>query len=109
MVAEPEKSPQEQIMEGVWSIALQSVVILFAAAFGVFIGYQLWGDAPELKVQVETMDKQIIELKNEREAQSGRQALCDRDKDDFKKRLDKAFEQKNECQRELSQLKGGGQ
>ncbi len=109
MVAEAEKSPQDQIKEGIWSIALQSVVILFAAAFGVFIGYQLWGDAPDLKVQVEALDKQVIELKNEREAQSGRQALCDRDKEDFKKRLDKAFEQKNECQRELSQLKASGQ
>lgn len=105
MADEAEKSPQDQIKEGIWRIALQSVVILAGIAFGVFIGYQLWGDAPDLKLQVATLEQQIQELKNDREAQAGRQALCERDKEDFKKRVDKAFDQKNECMKELADMK----
>ena len=105
MADELEKSPQEQIKEGICRIALWTVVVLAGAAFGVFIGYELWGDAPDLRLQVSSFEQQVLELKNDREAQAGRQALCERDKEDFKKRVDKAFDQRNECQRELSELK----
>ncbi len=105
MADELEKSPQEQIKEGIWRIALWTVVIVAGAAFGTFIGYELWGDAPDLRLQVSSFEQQVLELKNEREAQAGRQALCERDKEEFKKRVDKAFEQKNECQRQLAELK----
>jgi hypothetical protein len=105
MTDELDKSPQEQIKEGIWRIALWAVVIAAGMAFGIFIGYLLWGDAPDLRSQVASLEQQKLELKNEREAQAGRQALCERDKEDFKKRVDKAFDQKNECQRELAELK----
>ena len=100
-----EKTPQEQIKEGIWRISLQVVVIVVAMAFGVFIGHLMWGDAPALKEQVGTLIQQIQDLKNEREAQSGRQALCERDKKDFKKRLDKLFDQNNELKKEVADLK----
>jgi cell division protein FtsB len=100
-----DKTPQEQIKEGMWRIALQTVVVLSAMAFGVLIGHILWGDAPELKQQVTARDQQITELKNEREAQAGAQALCERDKEDFKKRMDKVFDKNNELQREVADLK----
>jgi cell division protein FtsB len=105
MTDERDKTPQEQIKEGIWRIALQTVVVLSAMAFGVLIGHILWGDAPELKQQVAARDQQITELKNEREAQAGAQALCERDKEEFKKRLDKVFERNNELQREVADLK----
>jgi hypothetical protein len=105
MADEGGKSPQEQIKEGIWRIALQTVVILVAMVFGVFIGHLLWGDAPMLKTQVESLNQNVQELKNEREAQAGAQALCERDKEEFKKRLDKVFERNNELQREVTSLK----
>jgi hypothetical protein len=100
-----ERTPQEQIKEGIWRISLQVVVILVAMAFGVFVGHLMWGDAPALKEQVGTLTQNIQELKNDREAQAGRQALCERDKKDFKKRLDKLFDQNNELKKELTDLK----
>jgi predicted negative regulator of RcsB-dependent stress response len=105
MPGEEDKSPQEQIKEGMWRIATQTVVILFAIAFGVLFGYMLWGDAPELKIQVDGYEKQVQELKNEREGQNARQAMCERDKADFKKRLDKVFDKHSACQKELNELK----
>lgn len=100
-----DKTPQEQIKEGIWRIALQTVVVLSAMAFGVLIGHILWGDAPELKQQVAARDQQVTELKNEREAQAGALALCQRDKEESKKRLDKTFERNNELQKEVGDLK----
>ena len=104
MPDEQDKSPQEQIKEGIWRIALQSVVILVAAAAGVFIGYQLWGDAPELKVTVGELTQQVQALKNDREAQDAVQAMCERDKKDYKTRLDKVFKKNNTLQRRLADL-----
>ena len=106
MPVETEKTAQEQIKEGVWRVALQTVVIVVAMAFGVFIGHLLWGDAPVLKEQVESLTQQVQGLKNDREAQNSRQAMCERDKTDFKKRLDKVFDRNNDLQRQLKQLKG---
>lgn len=105
MPDEQDKTPQEQIKEGIWRIALQTVVILVAMAFGVFVGHMLWGDAPALKEEVAALTTQIQELKNEREAQAGRQALCERDKTDFKKRLDKILDRNNELQKQVKQLR----
>ena len=52
MTDERDKTPQEQIKEGIWRIALQTVVVLSAMAFGVLIGHLLWGDASDLRQQV---------------------------------------------------------
>ena len=103
-MADTDTSPEEQIKEGIWRIATQTIVVLGSMAFGVLIGYQLWGDAPALAEQVDALTKQVQELKNDREAQAGRFSLCDRDKNEFKKRLDKCFDQKNELQGEITDL-----
>jgi cell division protein FtsB len=105
MPVEEEQTPQEQIMQGIWRIALQTVVVLVCIAFGIFIGYTLWGDAPELKDKVVALTDQVQTLKNEREAQNARTAMCERDKADFKKRLDKTFDRNNELQQEVTDLK----
>jgi hypothetical protein len=105
MPEEREKTPQEQIMEGIWRIALQTVVILVSIGAGVFIGFQLWGDAPELKEKLSSANQHILELKNEREAEEARNAMCERDKNDFKKRLDKVFDRNNDLQRQVAELK----
>lgn len=105
MPEEGAKTPQEQIKEGIWRIALQTVVILVAIAFGVFIGYQLWGDAPEVRVRVDNLEQEVQELKNEREAQNARLAMCERDKTDFKTRLDKVFDKNSQLQKQLGELR----
>lgn len=106
MSVEEEQTPQEQIKQGIWRIALQTVVILVCIVFGVFIGYQMWGDAPQLKERIGAYEEQVQQLKNEREAQNARQAMCERDKSDFKSRLDKTFDKNAELQKKLKELEG---
>jgi len=106
MSVEADQTPQEQIKQGIWRIALQTVVILVCIVFGVFIGYQLWGDAPQLKERIVAFEEQVQTLKNEREAQNARQAMCERDKSDFKQRLDKTFDKNTELQKQLKTLQG---
>jgi len=105
MPEEGAKTPQEQIKEKIWRIALQAVIILVAVAFGVLIGYQLWGDAPYLKEQVAALTQNVQELKNEREGSSAIQAMCEREKNDCKGRLEKAYEQKDELQKQVAELR----
>lgn len=105
MPGEEAKTPQEQIKEGIWRIALQTVVILVAIVFGVFIGYQLWGDAPDLRLKVVALDQQILELKNEREAQDKMRVMTERARDEAQKRRDKCFEQKGELQKQIAELR----
>jgi len=105
MPEEEAKTPQEQIKEGIWRIALQTVVILVAIVFGVFIGYQLWGDAPDLRLKIEAFDQQVLELKNEREAQDKMRVMTERARDEAQKRRDKCFEQKGELQKQLAELR----
>jgi hypothetical protein len=106
MSVEADQTPQEQIKQGIWRIALQTVVILVCIVFGVFIGYELWGDAPQLKIKIGALGEQVQTLKNEREGQNARQAMCERDKADFKQRLDKTFDKNTELQKQLKAMQG---
>jgi cell division protein FtsB len=106
MPDEPEMTPQEQVKEGIWRMTLWSLVIAVSIGFGVFIGFQLWGDAPRLAKQVAGLEQQVADLKKEREGAAAIQAICERDKADAQKRFEKCVDEKAALQRQLG---GGGQ
>jgi cell division protein FtsB len=106
MPEEPDKTPQEQVKEGLWRITLWTLVILVSIGFGVFLGFQLWGDAPRLAEQVQTLDLQVVELKKEREGAAAIQAICERDKADLQKRFDKCVDDKTALQRQIAEKAG---
>ena len=65
-----EKSPQQLVVETIWTYTGWSVVILACIGAGVFIGHVKWGDAAALRLKVEQYEKQVMALKNDRETKN---------------------------------------
>ncbi len=80
-------SEQKQLQEKVWTFAQRGVVLLVAVLAGVFIGYQLWGQAGRLKEQVAQLDEKVNMLQKERDTLNSQKAIIDRDKKEVEKRL----------------------
>lgn len=87
---EEEKSPQEQVKEAIWTYTGWAVIILACIGAGVFIGYEAWGDAPTLRRKVDQYEKQVLELKNNRESLQTQIAMATRDRDECQKSLEAA-------------------
>jgi predicted negative regulator of RcsB-dependent stress response len=84
-----EKTPQQQIKEAIWTYTGWVVVVLVCIGAGVFIGYTLWGDAPQLREEAARLEKRVNELKNEREALNTQMAMTTRDRDECRDTLRK--------------------
>ena len=87
---EEEKSPQEQVKEAIWTYTGWAVIILACIGAGVFIGYEAWGDAPMLRRKVDQYEKQVLDLKNTREAMQTQIAMLTRDRNECQKALETA-------------------
>ena len=85
-----DKTPQEQIKEAIWTYTGWVVVVLVCIGAGVFIGFTLWGDAPDLRSEVTRLEKRVGDLKNEREGLQTQIAMTTRDRDDCQQRLSEA-------------------
>jgi hypothetical protein len=84
----PEDSAeQKQLQEKVWTFAQRGVVLLVAMLAGVFIGYQIWGQAGALKEQVAKLEERVNILQKERDTLNSQKAIIDRDKKEVEKRL----------------------
>jgi hypothetical protein len=84
----PEDSAeQKQLQEKVWTFAQRGVVLLVAMLAGVFIGYQIWGQAGALKEQVAKLGERVNILQKERDTLNSQKAIIDRDKKEVEKRL----------------------
>jgi hypothetical protein len=84
----PEDSvEQKQLQEKVWTFAQRGVVLLVAMLAGVFVGYQVWGQAGALKEQVAKLEERVNILQKERDTLNSQKAIIDRDKKEVEKRL----------------------
>ncbi|HEX7406683.1 MAG TPA: hypothetical protein VF515_03425 [Candidatus Binatia bacterium] len=84
----PEDSAeQKQLQEKVWTFAQRGVVLLVAMLAGLFIGYQIWGQAGALKEQVAKLGERVNILQKERDTLNSQKAIIDRDKKEVEKRL----------------------
>ena len=81
METEEEKSPQQLVMEAIWTYAGWAIVIFACIGAGVFIGHVRWGDATALRGKVEQYEKQVLTLKNERETLNTRIAKATQERD----------------------------
>lgn len=88
-----EKTPQEQVKEALWRYTGWAVIILACIGAGTFIGFTAWGDAPELRKEVERLGNEINELKNERESLQTQVAMASRDRDGCEARVQQLQEQ----------------
>jgi len=84
----------EEVKEVVWTYAGWVVIILICIGAGLFIGYELWGQATSLQAQLTEQIETVNRLKNERETIKSQLALATRDKE--------------ACQRTLATQGGGG-
>ena len=83
----------EEVKEVVWTYAGWAVILLICIGAGVFIGYEMWGQATSLQAQLTEQIETVNRLKNERETIKSQLALAMRDKD--------------ACQRTLAASGGG--
>jgi predicted negative regulator of RcsB-dependent stress response len=85
METDEEKTPQQLVMEAIWTYAGWTIVILACIGAGVFIGHVKWGDADALRQKVEQYEKQVLTLKNERETLNTRIAKLTQERDSCQK------------------------
>jgi Tfp pilus assembly protein PilO len=78
---------QQQLQEKLWTITQRLVVLLVALLAGLFIGYQLWGQAGALKEQVAQLEERVNLREKERDTLKSQMAIVDRDKKDLEKRF----------------------
>ena len=83
----------EEVKEVVWTYAGWVVILLVCVGAGVFIGYELWGQASTLQAELTKQTEMVNTLKNERETIKSQLALATRDKE--------------ACQRTLANAGGG--
>jgi hypothetical protein len=79
-------SEQQQLQEKLWTFTQRGVVLLVAMLTGLFIGYQLWGQAGALKEQVDQLEEKVNMREKERDTCKSQMAIIDRDKKDIEKR-----------------------
>ena len=79
---EEEKSPQQFVMETIWTYTGWAMVLLACIGAGFYIGYLRWGDAPALKLRIDSLDKQVLSLKNDRETVNTRLAKATQERDE---------------------------
>lgn len=81
---------RSQLSEKVWVFAQRGVVLLVAMLAGLFIGYQMWGQAGALKEQVAQLDEKVAIREKERDTLKSQMAIIDRDKKEIAQRLQDA-------------------
>jgi hypothetical protein len=84
----------EEVKEVVWTYTGWAVILLVCVGAGVFIGYELWGQATSLQSELTKQTETVNALKNERETIKSQLALATRDKE--------------ACQRTLANASAGG-
>lgn len=77
----------QQLQEKLWTFAQRGVVLLVAALAGLFIGYQLWGQARQLKDEVTRLEEKSALREKERDTLKSQMAIIDRDKKELEKRM----------------------
>lgn len=71
----------EEVKDVVWTYTGWAVILLVCVGAGVFIGYELWGQASALQVELTKQTEMVNTLKNERETIKSQLALATRDKE----------------------------
>ena len=76
-----------EIRDKAWVFAQRGVIALVIFLGGVFVGYQLWGQATKLQEQVEELNEKNHVLVTERDTLRSKVAIVERDKKEVERRL----------------------
>jgi hypothetical protein len=85
---EGEGTEAEQLRERIWTYAQRGVVMAVVFFAGLFVGYQLWGQATQLREQNEELTERNQSLVKERDTERSKVTLVERDKKELERQLD---------------------
>src|SRR5215471_15537492 len=85
---EGEGTEAEQLRERIWVYAQRGVVMAVFFFAGLFVGYQLWGQATQLREQNEELTERNQSLVKERDTERSKVTLVERDKKELERQLD---------------------
>lgn len=77
-----------QLRDKVWQFAQRGVVALVVFLAGLFLGYQLWGQATKLQAQVEELTDKVQSVVKERDTERSRITLIERDKKELERQIE---------------------
>jgi septal ring factor EnvC (AmiA/AmiB activator) len=95
-----------ELRDKVWMFAQRGVLMLVVFLGGVFAGYQLWGQASQLLVQVEELNERNAGLVKERDTLRSKIALVERDKNQVMKQLEETQAKAAAAQAKIESLQG---
>jgi hypothetical protein len=78
---------KQQLQEKLWSFAQRGVVLAVAVGIGLFIGWELWGQAAALGEKVTQLEERVSIREKERDTLKSQMAIIDRDKKESEKQL----------------------
>lgn len=78
----------EQLRDRLWTYAQRGVVMAVVFFAGLFLGYQLWGQATALQEKVEELTERAQSLVKERDTERSKVTLVERDKKELERQLD---------------------
>lgn len=85
---EGEGTEAEQLRERIWTYSQRGVVLAVVFLAGLFVGYQLWGEATQLQEKVEELTERTQSLVKERDTERSKVTLIDRDKKELQRQID---------------------
>ena len=85
---EGEGTEAEQLRERIWTYAQRGVVMAVFFCAGLFLGYQLWGQATQLREKVDELTERNQSLVKERDTERSKVTLVERDKKELELQLD---------------------
>jgi hypothetical protein len=85
---EGEGTEAEQLRERIWAFSQRGVIMAVFFCAGLFLGYQLWGQAGALQEKVEELTDRNQSLVKERDTERSKVTLVERDKKELERQLD---------------------
>jgi len=83
-----EAEAREELRDKVWMFAQRGVVGLVVFLAGLFLGYQLWGQATALQEKVDELTDRMQSLVKERDTERSRITLIERDKKELERQIE---------------------
>lgn len=78
----------DQLRDRIWTYAQRGVVMAVVFFAGLFVGFQLWGQATQLQEQVEELTDRAQSLVKERDTERSRITLIERDKKEMQQQIE---------------------
>jgi ribosomal protein L12E/L44/L45/RPP1/RPP2 len=83
-----QQTEAEALRDRLWTFAQWGVIGLVVFMAGLFLGYQLWGQATKLQAQVEDLTDKVQSVVKERDTERSRITLIERDKKELERQLE---------------------